>query len=405
MTRLSATLALALLVSVPFAGPGEAADVPTAGCEHYADPKADGTPTFATVAGNPVALPNDPTLDVTSVTFRSDDKLAAYIKIDKLSKTTARGNGARYEWTFTANSKAITLLAQWPDTVAQATIDAQRAALTAAGLPATPNTAGRVAGTYDPRLKVTSELDLANNQVVLAVDKASLEAVIGAVSGEVTGVQIITRMLTPTGGSAQGDLAPSAVTTWTVGDSKCFGPPPATLANAGATTVAFSDAASVAGKLLSAAGAPLAGKTVTFKVGSVTASAVTGSDGVARTTLDPKAAAGSYDLVTRFAGDASAAAAEVTTPFTVTAEATKITFAVSPRGAARSIAAKLTDDDAKPLAGQPVAFSVNGTKVATVTTNAAGIATYASAKAGQTVKADYAGVAGKYLGTSLTKKV
>jgi hypothetical protein len=168
----------------------------------------------------------------------------------------------------------------------------------------------------------------------------------------------------------------------------------------------FSDAAAVKAKLVSAAGAPLVGKTVTFTLAGKTATGTTGADGVASATLDPGVVAGTaYTLVAAFAGDSSAGAATVSTPFTVTVEATKLTLKVVKSGSARTVYATLKDDDGKALAGQPVTWYINGKKISTPTTNSAGQVVLKTAKPTQTVMAKFAGVSGKYAPVSVSAKV
>jgi hypothetical protein len=176
------------------------------------------------------------------------------------------------------------------------------------------------------------------------------------------------------------------------------------LANTGAVTAQFTDAAAVAAKLTTEAGTALAGKAVKFTIGTKSVTATTGADGVATALLDPATPAGTYHLVTSFAGDASAANVELSTPFTVTTEVTKLTLKVAKSGTSRTVTATLRDDDGKPVAGQTVVWYVNGKKVSSPRTSSAGTVTLV-AKATQTVVAQFNAVAGKYAASKATQKV
>ena len=78
-------------------------------------------------------------------------------------------------------------------------------------------------------------------------------------------------------------------------------------------------------------------------------------------------------------------------PFTVLVEKT----ALKVTGSKGTVAATLSDDDKKPVAGQPVTFTA-GSKKATVKTDAKGVAKVAGFAPGTTVKVTYAGAAGMY---------
>jgi hypothetical protein len=388
----------------PLPGPG-GSDDPTAGCAHLTDKKGDAKPSAATVSGSQAGFGNDPTLDVTAATFRATTaEVAAYVSLDKYSKTTASGNGPRYEVQFTVNGKVINLYTQSPDATAAQVIAVQRAA----DVSTSPvDTGGRLDGSYDARLKVSATVNTARNILKIAVTTASLETVAGApISGKTfTTLTVVTRMLTPTGGTFLGDTAPdTGSATWTVADNKCFGPPPAALANVGRTSVQYSDAAPLAARLTGSTGAPLAGRAVTFSLGSARVVAQSGPDGVARASVNPRLAAGTYVLGVSFAGDTVAGKAQLSVPFTVTLEATKISLKGAKKGSSRTITAKLVDDDGHALAGQTVTWTVAGKRVGSGRTNAAGMVTLTNVKPGSTVLAEFAGVAAQYASSKATTK-
>jgi hypothetical protein len=152
-----------------------------------------------------------------------------------------------------------------------------------------------------------------------------------------------------------------------------------------ATSADFNDAATVQTKLLSAGG-PLAGKQVTFVLGSgsgtETCSATTDASGLATCSITPNQAAGGYTLTGTFPGDATYAASSAVTGFIILHEQTAIAFTgASATNAdyddAATVQAQLTTDGA-PLANELVTISLgsgSGTETCTSTTNAGGIAT------------------------------
>lgn len=92
-----------------------------------------------------------------------------------------------------------------------------------------------------------------------------------------------------------------------------------------------------------------------------------------------------------------------TTLLTVKADKKKVT-----KGKAVKLSATLSDDRAKPIAGAPITFLKGTASAKTVTTNAAGTATYsAKPKTTATFRARYAGTAvnGSYLSNTVTVKV
>jgi hypothetical protein len=375
---------------------------PAAGCFDFSDPKGDAPPVTLTAP----AMANDPDLDILGVAYQTTaDKFTTYIKVDKLATRPAQAPGHTFYSDFTYNKLAFSIFAASYDPAA---IGTARNTGASSGAPLAPTAQLRVAGTYKADVVVDAKFDVPNSMVTLTVPRAALDkyATVPFADGtEMTLVKARSNAdaggVTPAGGDTTGTPESKLV----VGSNKCFGPPAAKLLNAGKTTVQYTDAAALAAKLTSATGAALAGKTVTFQVGSAKATAKTGSDGVARAALDPGLAAGTYSLVTSFAGDATAGKVTATTPFTVTAEVTKITLTVAKSGTSRTVTAKLLDDDRRPVAGQTVVWFVNGKQVGSAKTNAAGVVTLKTAKPTQTVLAQFAGVAGKYAASKSSTKV
>lgn len=388
----------------PSTGP---ATYPKAGCNTVSDGTGDSG--IAPVAGGPAVL-GDADLDLTGLVLgTTPTEFVAFLRVADLKALPPHGNGHRFEVSFTHNAKVINIFAQQLDGI----VTAENDALSSTGVvkPNPPvNTGGRVAGAYDAKLKVTSTFDVTNNVVILRLTRASLDEVAGKPAPDGTTVTLVSGaswIVLPTSShrTDQAIAATPAAQVYTFGDSPCFEAPAAKLANTGRTSVQYTDAAAVAARLTDSAGQPLAGKTVTFAVGSRSVTARSGSDGVAKAALNPGVTAGAYSLVTSFAGDATAGKVSLTTPFSVVAEKTRIVLSVAKNGTRRTVTAKLLDDDGRAVAGQVVTWYVNGKKVTTSRTTSAGIATLTTAKPTQTVKVVFTAVTGKYLGSTAQAKV
>jgi hypothetical protein len=144
--------------------------------------------------------------------------------------------------------------------------------------------------------------------------------------------------------------------------------------------------------VVDAAGAPVAGKPVTFTLDNSKASGTTGADGIAKAALLVKEKAGKRSLVI------SAEGASTTVAFTVLVEKTALK-AVGGKG---GVTATLTDDDKSPVAGQVITFT-SGSKKVTAKTDAKGVAKATGLPPGN-VKVAYAGAAGMYAASSTTTK-
>ncbi|MDQ1705181.1 MAG: hypothetical protein QOF18_1547, partial [Frankiaceae bacterium] len=264
-------------------------------------------------------------------------------------------------------------------------------------------------GFKDSGLKVT--FDYTNSWVVIDLPIADVEKYGGAKFDGSTLTAVDVKSATDAYAvSSQWDNTikdnglPPSTDSWNVGDNNCFGPPAATLSNVGAATAQFTDAAAAAAKLVDIDGRPLAGKPVRFTVGAVTVIAKTGADGVAKAAVKPKGKAGTYALVTSFAGDASAGKVSISTPFTVTVERTALKLS-STATRKPTVTAVLRDNDAHAVAGQQLTWLVNGKKVGSATTNSSGVAKFTRVKKGQKVSVVFAGVKGEFGGTKAVRKV
>jgi hypothetical protein len=156
-------------------------------------------------------------------------------------------------------------------------------------------------------------------------------------------------------------------------------------------------------KVTDPSGAPVAEAPVTFTIGKLLTTTTTNSKGIAVAKLTPTLVTGSYSLVESFAGSDTAGKASASTPFSVVAEKSVLVLSERTSSAKRIVTATLRDDDHHALAKQVVAWFVNGKAAGKSTTSSIGTASF-TAKAGQTVKAVFAGVKGKYAGTSASRK-
>jgi hypothetical protein len=372
-----------------------------ADCFAAKDPKGDAS--VGILVGAP-GLPNDPDLDLTGLTVgTAGPNLVAYIKVDKLDVGPASTDGHRFTVNFTFNKHTFALAGsayanaqngQLRDGLASTGQFSHVTQLSVDGKSLT-DPAGRTApGFVDSGLKYT--FDIKNSYVVASLPLADIEKYGKApVAGATfTGLYAISAADTDAV-SNQADAVPDGSTssapgklTYAVGDNHCFAaaaPAAGPLTNVGVTKAQYGDVAAVAAKLIDSAGAPVAGKTLTFVIGSAKATGVTGADGVAKAALTVKDKAGKRTLKLTGAG-ASASVA-----FTVLVEKTVL----NATGSKGTIAATLADDDKKPVAGQAVTFTA-GSKKATVKTDANGVAKAAGFAPGTTVKVSYPGAAGMY---------
>lgn len=193
-----------------------------------------------------------------------------------------------------------------------------------------------------------------------------------------------------------------------IGDDFCFGPPPGTLSDVTAPALQFGDAGSLTAKLVDEAGAAVADAPITFKIGTAAPlTANTDATGIARLPYTATLVAGTYPVEAAFAGNATVGKAVATGSLVVRNEVTKFGTPVVKKtsATARTVTVALVDDDGKPVVGQKVAWYVNGKLTTTLVTDAAGKTLFRSAKAGQSIQARFAAVAGKYEGSSAAKKV
>lgn len=341
--------------------------VPAPGCFGFADAAGDARP-----GGQ---APNDPDLDLLSVTGRtSDAMLFGHLQVDKLAARPSfpAFTGHRFEYQFTVGGKVVLLRA------------------TAEG----PGE-GLVDGAAVPDLKVTAVFDLVSSQVVLSVERRALATALGGAlpEGSFLDAQVARSFARTPVNAFAADTATTedvARARYTVGDNTCFAPK---ISVSLPGQVQTSDGALISVSMTTSDGRVAAGQTVTARVGNSRAvSAKTDKQGNATLTVPVTTAAGSRLLVVRSSG--SAGKGELTSEMRVVTERALLFLGSSGAGASRTVTATLTDDDEprRTLAGQRVVFTFAGRSVA-VTTDSAGRAT-TRVPAGTVVDAAFAGRSG-----------
>ncbi|MBK5307269.1 MAG: hypothetical protein JJD92_11335 [Frankiaceae bacterium] len=388
----------------PVAGGGDPSKLPTADCLLAKDPKGDAHVINANV-------PNDPDVDLTGLTLGSDAKnLYAYIKVDKLAAGPQIHDGHRFYVNFTHNKHTFTMAgsafknggsAQFKDGLAQT---GQVAHVTQLAVDGVSNAAdpervtGNGPGFVESGLKYVFDEKTSTVTAILPIADVEKYGKAPAAGAVLTGVYAgaygdAYAVAQPADTVPDGATTPeTSKVTYALGDNHCFGVPTPPLSSVGAVKAQYGDIAAVAAKLVDAAGAPVAGKTVTFALGASKATAVTGADGIAKGALTVKDKAGTRKLTITAEG------ATASVSFTVLVEKTALK-AVNNKG---TINATLTDDDRKPVTGQVVTFT-SGSKKVTARTDAKGVAKAAGLPAGN-IKVTYAGAAGMYTAASTTTK-
>lgn len=352
------------------------ADTAQPACPGWTDPKGD-----ATTGQNGVPGTENAQLDIVAATFGTvGDSVVGTITTAGLS-TGSSDLGDNFRFAFTVAGANVLLF------VSRTAPQGQPVDLTARFYNPDNRKEGEAAAKFDVGSK-TVTLSGKRSELAKVVDKP-------------TDGQPVTGLAAETFDQVQGSIvfkydgAPSTLTP-VIGDdcgAAATSPGAASLLNAGATQAQYGDSAAVAAKLVDSDGAPLVGKVVTFTLGSSTASAPTGDDGVANTSVVVKQTAGQRVLALATEG------ASTSVPFTVSVERTALTAS----GGQGTATATLRDDDRRPIANQTVTFSAGSRKVS-VRTNSSGTAKASGFSKGARVKVTFAGASGMYsaAGTSTT---
>jgi hypothetical protein len=155
--------------------------------------------------------------------------------------------------------------------------------------------------------------------------------------------------------------------------------PRVALAYTGDITVVFGHSATVSATVTDNAGTPLAGRLVTFTVGSQSCTATSTATGSAACSIVVTQHPGNVGVVVDEAGDAQTLPAQLRRDFTVTPASTSISVGYVAGRPTSTLTATLLADTGAPIAGQPVTLTLAAPTLpgatCTAITNAAGIAT------------------------------
>lgn len=400
--RLVAALVAAACFTPPLLPAAHAADpeLPRMDCKsRFTDPEGDSI----VAQGQSV-----PSTDILSAFMRvTADEVQAFIAVKDLKAPgEMEARDTAYAWTFQAKFGEKTMqlgVAQKSTSPVWATVPAAANANLEQFPMANTGTgdANKLAG-------ATAVIVHAKDTIAFQVPRASAESNFGAPLAEgaqftnikATAIHWVASKQGQIDGTTQTDLV------WSVGDDRCFGPPPATLSDLTATAVQFSDTATLSAKLVSEAGTALAGKRVEFRVAGDTRPPVVGTTnagGIATAKyVASQLPAGTKILTATFPGDATDGKATFDGTIAIAAEPTAFAPSVvgRPTATTRTVTVTLLDNDKKPVAGQAIAWYVNAKKVATGKTDSKGKAVLKTAKPTQTVQAKFTGLAGKYLASN-----
>ena len=191
------------------------------------------------------------------------------------------------------------------------------------------------------------------------IDLGSPQSLDGSGSASITtagftvGGHTITATYTPSGGSYN---ASSGSVSQTVERART------TLTYGGAASGDFHDPAVVSARLTRADNsAPLAGKTVTFTMGSESCAQLTDANGVAACSITPTEPAGPFGVSAAFAGDGNYVASADAKPFTVTREETTTSYTgptVIAQGNAVTLSGRLLEDGITAIAGRTLTLTL-----------------------------------------------
>lgn len=140
----------------------------------------------------------------------------------------------------------------------------------------------------------------------------------------------------------------------------------------------YTDAVTAVATLTDDDSTPIAGRDVTFTLGTQTASGTTDQKGVATATLRLTDSPGTYELVAAVAGNAFYTGDDALRAFTISREDSTTTLAVGGRNGKRVLNARLHDADTGTagIAGRQIAFYAGSVLLGTATTGDDGLATF-----------------------------
>ena len=144
-----------------------------------------------------------------------------------------------------------------------------------------------------------------------------------------------------------------------------------------ATSAQYSDTATLVARLTTAEGAPLAGRSLTFGLGSTSASAQTDEGGRATVSLPVTDTPGATTATVGFDGADGYLPAVASTPFTIARENTLTDLQIDGKGSKRRLTATLVDADSGAGVGsRTIVFTVDGETIGTATTDDLGVAVF-----------------------------
>jgi large repetitive protein len=180
-----------------------------------------------------------------------------------------------------------------------------------------------------------------------------------------------------------------------------------TLTYNGSVTAAYNTATSLSATLKKTSdNTALAGRTVTFTLGTQTCQGTTSATGTASCSITIAQAAGTYTVGAAYAGDATTKSSTATSPFTISLAPTATVAATPVVGATTTPLSATLTSGSSPLAGKPMTLAL-GANSCTATTNASGVATCSVNTPSGTTAQFVASFAtdGSYAGSSDTKTV
>jgi hypothetical protein len=403
----TAIAAASLVGTVPSSYADGTADLPRATCDQRVnDIGGDAVPNWNTTSPDTPISPSSasvPALDIKNVDLRlTDTKLEVYLHVADAVPPTGMGQldtTYQYTVTFVGNLHNFTF------SYAEFNTATPHDKLHGTDI---EKRADSGTGTNNAFTGFTAGVDPATDYVTWTVDRSQVERNLGGPlldGDQFTSIAAQTWQKTASlqhpadSTNVTGDAA-----TYTVGNDFCFGAPPAALSALKTPTVQYTDTVPLSATLVSESGDPLADHPVDFTVAGEPAvlHATTNGSGVATAQFKPSQGAGKYAVTAVYPGDATDGKARLAGTITVTAEVTTLgtPTVTKTSSTSRTVTATLLDNDKKPVAGQKVAWYVNGKKVATLTTDSKGKTVFKGAKPGQTVQAKFSTVTGKYTGCS-----
>ena len=381
-------LLVAALTAVPLALPASAAStqLPTPNCYAVADLVGDT---------------RDADLDLAGVALRTlPSSLQAYVRVSSLQSAPTAAPGHRFALTFALGGHTVSL--------AGSSFVAGSFARDAAGFADGASTQLQVDG-VNRRSALSVSFDTAHSFVIFDLPTSELAYYTSVPNPSLLSNLEATSAYDAYVGTLPGDTtrpagARSSNANYSLGDNRCFGPAPSVLNLLTATTAQYGDRVPVSARLVDSSGRPLASRQVTVSLAGAGTTATTGSDGVLRTSLDPRVVAGTYQLGLSWGGDTVAGPSALTSAFTVGLEQTALSARSNQKRSDRYVAATLKDDDGQPVVGANVVFTVQG-RTTTVVTSSRGVAELHDLTPGTSVQAAFNGVSGQYAGSSATTTV